>query len=151
MRQVSPPWRRAGWLAGLVTIAIIAVLVGTDSDESEESAAIALGSAVYAENCAACHGADLEGQPNWQVPLPSGRLPAPPHDATGHTWHHSDGDLVAIIKFGMSAVVPGMESDMPAFADVLSDDEITAVLTFIKDSWPEQERAYQAAQTLDRP
>ena len=35
------------------------------------------------------------------------------------------------------------ESDMPGFADVLSDAEIRAVLDFIKSTWPERERAYQ--------
>src|SRR5689334_20690026 len=48
------------------------------------------GKLIYDEHCARCHGANLEGQPNWRHRLPSGRMPAPPHDPTGHTWHHSD-------------------------------------------------------------
>nr|WP_245409761.1 cytochrome c [Pararhizobium haloflavum] len=110
---------------------------------SGEAALIAEGRQIYAGNCASCHGAELQGQPDWKMPLPSGRLPAPPHGASGHTWHHPDGVLFRIIKEGPAAVVGGgYESDMPGFAEVLSDGEIRAVLTFIKSTWPERERAY---------
>jgi mono/diheme cytochrome c family protein len=108
-----------------------------------EDAVIAQGRNLYAEHCAACHGADLEGQPNWQQPLADGTLPAPPHDASGHTWHHSDRELFLITKHGMSAVVPDYESAMPAFEDILSDEEIWAVLAYITSTWPERERRYQ--------
>jgi mono/diheme cytochrome c family protein len=76
--------------------------------------------------------------------LPSGRLPAPPHDASGHTWHHSDEQLFTITRDGMAAIVPDDESDMPAFRDVLTDAEIRDVFAFIKSTWPERERVYQA-------
>jgi mono/diheme cytochrome c family protein len=105
------------------------------------------GKPLYAENCAKCHGANLEGQPDWMQRLPSGRLPAPPHDATGHTWHHADEQLFAITKFGLQAIAPGYESDMPAFEGILSDDEIRSILSYIKSTWPERERAYQAARS----
>jgi mono/diheme cytochrome c family protein len=102
------------------------------------------GGAIYAESCAACHGAKLEGQPDWRRRTEDGRMPAPPHDDSGHTWHHADRDLFTITKHGVGAVVPGYESDMPAFAGLLSDSEITAVLAFIKTSWSERERGFQA-------
>ncbi|MEP5436335.1 MAG: cytochrome c, partial [Paracoccaceae bacterium] len=87
-----------------------------------------------------CHGKNLEGQSDWQIRMPNGRLPAPPHDRTGHTWHHPDEHLFRITKFG---IVPplapeGYESDMPAFGDVLSDDEIWSALNFIKSTWPDR-------------
>ena len=105
---------------------------------------LALGQRLYGENCASCHGADLEGQPDWRSPGPSGRLPAPPHDASGHTWHHADEQLFAITKYGTAAVVGnGYESDMPGFGDSLADDGIGAVLDYIKSTWPEREAAYQ--------
>lgn len=103
------------------------------------------GRAIYAANCASCHGENLEGQPDWKSRLPSGRLPAPPHDASGHTWHHPDGVLFRITREGPAAIVGGdYESDMPGFADVLSDDDIRAVLDFIKSTWPDRERNHQA-------
>lgn len=98
---------------------------------------VALGATVYAARCAQCHGAALEGQPNWQRALPNGRMPAPPHDATGHTWHHPDEILFGITKHGIAPYAPpGYQSDMPAFADVLTDEEIAAVLAFIASRWP---------------
>lgn len=112
---------------------------------------IAQGRALYAQHCAACHGAELDGQPNWQEALPGGRMPAPPHDATGHTWHHSDRELFLITKKGMSAVVSDYENEMPAFEGILSDEEIGAVLNFIKSTWPSREREYQDERSrLDR-
>ena len=107
----------------------------------------AVGEQVYATHCASCHGVNLQGQPNWMERLATGRLPAPPHDQTGHTWHHADDELFKITKFGLSAVVPGYRSDMPAFQSVLSDDEIWSVLEFIKSRWPDRERRYQQART----
>jgi mono/diheme cytochrome c family protein len=112
---------------------------------------LVLGARVYAERCASCHGAKLQGQPNWQTRLANGRMPAPPHDATGHTWHHGDAELFAITKDGLAAIVPGYQSDMPAFANVLTDAEITAVLSFIKSTWPEREQAYQRARSEAAP
>lgn len=105
---------------------------------------VALGERVYRDHCAACHGADLEGQPQWQTRRPDGRLPAPPHDESGHTWHHADEVLFRITKNGVSALVPGYESDMPAYAAVLTDEEIWSVLAFIKSRWPSDIQARHA-------
>ena len=112
--------------------------------EPATAADIAAGEALYAENCASCHGADLEGQPDWRRRLENGRMPAPPHDETGHTWHHSDRTLFILSKGGIGAVVPDYESDMPAFEGILSDDEIADVLTYIKSTWPDRQREFQA-------
>jgi mono/diheme cytochrome c family protein len=105
---------------------------------------VAAGQTVYAQHCASCHGANLEGQPNWKEPLPTGGLPAPPHDETGHTWHHADQLLFKITKLGGQAVaVSDFQSNMPAFQGVLSDADIWAVLAFIKSTWPPQARVFQ--------
>ena len=98
---------------------------------------VALGAELYAAECAACHGAKLEGEPNWQARKPDGLLPAPPHDETGHTWHHPDAQLLMITKYGTEAVVGGTyRSAMIGFEELLTDDEIIAVLSFIKSTWP---------------
>lgn len=110
---------------------------------------IAQGAALYAENCASCHGANLEGQPDWRRRNENGRMPAPPHDASGHTWHHADRQLFTITKLGVGAIVPGYESDMPAFKGILSDSEIAAILAFIKSTWPERQRGFQAEVTAN--
>lgn len=105
------------------------------------------GKILYLDQCAACHGDNLEGQPNWMTRLSSGRLPAPPHDATGHTWHHSDAQLLRIVRDGLAVIAPGYETDMPAFAGVLSDDEIRAIIDYLNSTWPERERDYQNARS----
>jgi mono/diheme cytochrome c family protein len=109
--------------------------------DAGDGARVALGKRVYAQQCAACHGAQLEGQPQWRRRLPSGRLPAPPHDESGHTWHHPDHVLFALTRNGLVPpyAPPAYESDMPAFAGRLSDDEIWAVLAFIKSRWTSPE------------
>ena len=88
-----------------------------------------------------CHGAKLEGQPNWQTRLPNDRLPAPPHDKTGHTWHHNDALLFKITKLGTKALAgDDYETDMRGFSGELSDKEIIAVLSYIKSTWPAEIR-----------
>jgi mono/diheme cytochrome c family protein len=106
---------------------------------------VAEGQAVYAAQCARCHGGNLEGQPNWRERQANGRLPAPPQDASGHSWHHPDSVLFGITKHGIAAYAPaGYQSDMPAFDGVLTDAEIAAVLSYIKSRWPPEVQARQA-------
>lgn len=103
-----------------------------------DSAVIARGEQVYVENCARCHGVELEGQSSWRARDADGFLPTPPHDATGHTWHHDDASLFAMAKLGLSAFAKiEYETNMPAFEDVLADEDILAVLSFIKSTWPQ--------------
>ena len=98
-----------------------------------------LGVKVYTKQCASCHGENLEGEPNWSTRKSDGKLPAPPHDPSGHTWHHSDDLLFKLTKFGIAAIAgPDYPTDMPAYIDVLSDKEIWAVLAYIKSTWPER-------------
>lgn len=104
---------------------------------------VALGKQLYATACASCHGASLEGQPNWQRRLPNGRLPAPPHDASGHTWHHSDAFLMRVTLLGPAAYPEGHLTDMPAFRDMLSERDVAAILAYIKSEWPADIRVRQ--------
>ncbi len=101
--------------------------------------AVEAGEAIYGQYCASCHAADLSGQPNWKTPNADGSYPAPPHDASGHTWHHSDQLLTQIVSVGLD--VPGTQ--MPTFGDQLTDAEIGAVIEYLKSSWGPDERAFQ--------
>ncbi len=102
------------------------------------AAVVSKGRLIYAENCASCHGAQLEGQPNWRQRDEEGYLPAPPHDASGHTWHHSDRQLFELTKHGLGVILgdKNFKTRMPAYGNQLSDQEILAVLSYIKSTWP---------------
>ena len=141
--------RKSTGLLLVATIAVAAIAVewifwlsdstGRNTDDARH---VALGAMVYRDNCASCHGANLEGQPDWKTRKPDGRFPAPPHDETGHTWHHSDETLFGLTKQGLKPPLApaGYQSDMPAFGGVLTDEQIWAVLAFIKSRWPEKIR-----------
>ena len=141
--------RLAGGLAvaGLLAVGSASWMIARgdpNKPDPESPSLVARGTVVYAQHCASCHGAKLEGQPDWRKRLPNGRLPAPPHDATGHTWHHSDKQLFDMTKNGTAGMVPGYQTDMPAYKDILGDADIRAVLSFIESTWPPDIRARQA-------
>ena len=94
------------------------------------------GKLVYKNNCASCHGINLEGQERWRQLDADGYMPAPPHDESGHTWHHPDEYLFLMTKYGLEEII-GQEypNNMPAYNNVLSDREIVAALSFIKSTW----------------
>ena len=106
------------------------------SDSGTESVK---GAELFRQNCAVCHGANGEGQPNWQIRKPDGLLPGPPLNGDGHTWHHGDGTLYRIVSQGgaiyESPDLPNFKSGMPAFGEILSDAEIVAVINYVKSLW----------------
>lgn len=110
----------------------IAQIPYTDSDQ------VQAGIAVYSQHCTSCHGASLEGEPNWQRRDAAGLLPAPPHDPSGHTWHHPDSMLFDFVKYGPRHFAGAdYPTKMPGYEGVLSDTEIWAVLAYIKSTWPQ--------------
>lgn len=105
----------------------------------QDQTAVANGKTLYGRYCLACHGANLEGQPNWRERDSAGYLPAPPHDQSGHTWHHADQQLFTIVKGGIAAIAGAdYRTRMRAFGDQMSDDEIWSVLAYIKSTWPQE-------------
>lgn len=81
----------------------------------KDAPTINLGGSVYAKNCTSCHGANLEGQINWRQRDSNGYLPAPPHDESEHTWHHSDQYLFLMTKYGIEEVIgKKYPNNMPA-------------------------------------
>lgn len=102
---------------------------------------VAEGQKIYRQHCAACHGLTLKGQANWRKRRPDGKLPAPPHDPTGHTWHHSNAQLFDLTKRGPKALIgPDYRTDMPGYANILTDAQIVATLSYIKSTWPAEIR-----------
>ena len=133
-------------VSGLAVLATSQALADHELDGRD----IARGAVVYQENCAACHGVNLEGQPDWQVPNPDGTLPAPPHDVTGHTWHHDNALLFDYVRQGGQAAlaargIADFKSGMPAFDGVIADEDIWNVLAYIRSTWPERAQEIQAS------
>ena len=131
--------------AAAVTVAVVLVALwlfvwdsgGPDRADATSPDLVKRGAVLYQQHCASCHGANLEGQPNWRERDADGMLPAPPHDMTGHTWHHSDALLFDVTKLGSTAIVgDDYMSNMPGFAETLSDSDIWAILSYIKSTWP---------------
>ncbi|KAJ56796.1 cytochrome C [Actibacterium mucosum KCTC 23349] len=107
------------------------------------------GQSLYVEHCASCHGANLEGQPDWRMPNENGVLPAPPHDETGHTWHHDNQLLFEYTQLGGEEAlaargVTGFASGMPGFGGALTDYDIWDILAYIRSTWPERVQEMQA-------
>jgi mono/diheme cytochrome c family protein len=153
---------RRGWLlaasVGVVAVGLGGMLWATSGDGTTSSAAVdaevmALGARTYAVHCATCHGPAGEGSPGWRTRGPDGHLPPPPHDASGHTWHHGDGLLFRIVRDGCDAYPPSARDrcGMPAFGDRLAGAEIRAVIEHLKTWWGEEERAYQADRSREDP
>ena len=107
--------------------------------EPKNLSMVNLGEIVYQNNCSSCHGLNLEGQKNWKERDADGYMPAPPHDQTGHTWHHNDQYLFNITKYGIEKSLQlNYPNNMPIYDDVLTDIEILASLSYIKSKWPEK-------------
>lgn len=124
---------------GLGAVAVGYGMFGRQAEQPpyQDAQIVARGAQIYAETCASCHGTKLEGQPEWRQRDADGFLPAPPHDQSGHTWHHPDQVLFDITKYGSAKIVgQGYQSNMPGFEDQLNDAQIGDVLAYIKSTWP---------------
>lgn len=102
------------------------------------------GQQIYVQSCAACHGLTGVGQfPDAPAQRDAtGRYGAPPHDENGHTWHHDDDLLYQIVREGGMGN-PEDFYPMPAFGEQLSDEQIEAVIFYIKGFWTEEQRQRQ--------
>jgi len=138
------PQRLAMAIAASALVVLALAACGSGGATSSSSSQVAQGRAIYQANCAACHGANGEGQPDWKRQNPDETYPAPPHDASGHTWHHGDGLLFRTVHDGGKIYeTPGFKSAMPPFGNRLSSDEIKAVLAYIKTLWDTEKQGYQ--------
>lgn len=148
-----------GLQAGLAVMVALMAVTGSKAHAADtpwradptDTVQVSRGEKVYQRFCSLCHGKNLQGQSDWRERGPNGKMPAPPHDESGHTWHHSDDMLFGIIKFGL--VPPyaprNYETDMPGWGETLQDEDIAAVLAFLKSRWPERERGFQEKVTRD--
>lgn len=119
----------AGLLAALVAAAMLAALL-TDAEPLLDPATVSTdgvdGSAVFATQCARCHGATLQG-------TETGPPLLHPYYEPGH---HPDAAFVTAIRVGAPAHHWSFGAMLPV--DGLSDADVAAVIRFIRR---EQERA----------
>ena len=110
------------------------------------------GRTVYEQHCASCHGAYAEGAPNWQERDAHGELLAPPHNAEGHTWRHSDADLYEMVSKGWRDPFNKSERlTMPAFDVEILPEQIRAVIGYLKTLWTPEQRQFQLQESRDHP
>ena len=129
----------------LLLLTFFTVWSGCRAVEVGQEEPVEMGNQLYQQNCATCHGIDGQGAQDWMIRGPEGRYPPPAHDSTGHTWHHSDGLLFQYVKQGGASLnIPKFESGMPPFEGKLSDEEIRAVILYLKTLWEPEQREYQA-------
>jgi mono/diheme cytochrome c family protein len=113
---------------------------------------VADGRSVYVQFCASCHGPRGEGAAAWQNPDRNGEMPAPPHDAEGHTWKHSDAMLFQIVQQGWRDPFNKTQRlTMPAFKGQLSAAQTIAVITYLKSLWKPQQQQFQAEESRGHP
>ena len=132
-------------------ILLVAPLAHADQDgimvvfDAKNPAQVADGYFLYQDHCAACHGENLEGQEGWENAKLDGVDLAPPHDDSGHTWHHADDELFEMTKYGFDRLMKWEDgtSAMIGYADVLSDTEIVSILAFIKSTWSPRSLEWQ--------
>ncbi|QKT04166.1 cytochrome c [Ectothiorhodospiraceae bacterium 2226] len=105
---------------------------------------VELGRTLFQQHCATCHGAGAEGDPNWRYRDEQGMFPPPPLNGTAHAWHHPWSELRDIIQHGSR---PG-EGRMPAWNDVLSEEEIDSIIMWFITLWPDE--VYAAWHEIDQ-
>ena len=118
---------------------LVTSLILAASDNTAATSAlneqIAQGKQIFEANCQLCHGVAAAGLvKDWQKPDAGGKYPAPPLNGTAHAWHHDMKTLLSTINRGG---IP-LGGSMPAFKDILTEEEKVAVLIYIQSLWPEE-------------
>ncbi len=113
--------------------------VATTIPRAENSLLLSLGKTVYDTHCASCHGSDGRGMPPAYPPL------------AGNQSIQMTSAVNPIRMVLNGGFPPGTEGNpkpygMPPFAQLLSDDEVAAVVTYIRTTWGNQGAAITAQQ-----
>lgn len=139
-------------VAAMIAAASQIVAVPASADSPSLDSGSVTGRMVYQQYCASCHGANAEGATNWQERDEHGELPAPPHNAEGHTWRHSDAELFEMVSRGWrDPFNKSKRLTMPGFGDGLSPEQIRAVITYLKTLWTPEQHQFQLEESRGHP
>jgi len=128
-----PAAARAARRAIVITMVVAAGMACAAGTRWYSKDQLERGRALYAQNCAGCHGAGGEGQPDWQERDSMGFYPAPPLNADGHAWHHPLAEMLKTLDTGGGP----NGGTMPSFIDVLDDSGKHDVLAYVQSLWPD--------------
>lgn len=134
--------------SSVVVVAMVALLAGCGDagkgpssppnvERSFDMAQIARGQALYAQNCARCHGDKGQGDAQWRKANADGSWPPPPLDGSGHAWHHPTAVLQRVIREGTEP-----QGHMPAWGGKLNQAEIDDTIAWFQSLWSDE--VYQA-------
>jgi mono/diheme cytochrome c family protein len=95
---------------------------------TESSLLISLGKTVYDKNCASCHGTQGEGKPPHWPPLANNQ---------SIEMQSAVNPIRMVLNGGYPPGTKGnpMPYGMPPFAGLLSDNEVAAVVSYIRTAW----------------
>lgn len=95
---------------------------------SLDSAQMKMGENVYSANCTACHNSDGKGIPNLAASLAGN---------PGLLADDASSIITTVLQGGRGAVTAGNPTSgaMPSFAWKLSDQQVAAVATYLRNSW----------------
>jgi len=128
------------WLALLVLGWPLSLLAHGPSAETESTAEIesierwysaeqvSMGESIYYQSCVVCHGDRAQGNYGQPYPPDADASVPPPLDGSGHSAHHSIDDMLARINRGSNP-------SMPAFGDLLTDEQKLAVIAYCQSLW----------------
>ncbi|WP_213989117.1 c-type cytochrome [Sodalis sp. dw_96] len=102
-----------------------------------------MGANVYSANCSACHNSDGKGIPNLAAGLANNPAVMGP-DASSL--------ITTVLQGGRGAVTTGnpTQGAMPSFAWKLSDEQVAAVTTYIRNTWGNAAPAVGARDVADK-